>query len=147
MQAMRFICFLLLFTTMNSFASSEANCYLVDGIYKNSSKNLRELRFSTLVDVFTLTNANTLSMNLDGEDLQLIRTNLITNRFPRMIYRMKKKNKVMKTVFVMLDRSPKKISDTKEFYGNMIIPKSLDAEDEQEVITGNSLVYNFYCRF
>jgi hypothetical protein len=47
----------------------------------------------------------------------------------------------------MLDRSPKEISDTKEFYGNMIIPKIPEPSDEQEVITGKSLVYNFYCRF
>jgi hypothetical protein len=147
MQPMRLICFFLLFTSMNCFASSEATCYLVDGIYKNSAMNLRDLKFSTVVDVFNLTNANTLSMNLDGEEFKLIRSNLMVGRFPRMIYSIKKKNKVLKTVFIMLDRSPKEISDTKEFYGNMIIPKSPEPSDEQEVITGKSLVYNFYCRF
>lgn len=147
MRPMRFIWSLLLFTSMNSFASSEATCYLVDGIYKNSSINLRDLKFSTVVDVFNLTNANTLEMNLDGEEFKLLRTNLMVKRLPRMIYRMKKKNKIMKTVFVMLDRSPKEISDSKEFYGNMIIPKNNEPLDDHEIMSGKSLVYNFYCRF
>jgi len=147
MRPMRFIWTLLLFTSMNCFASTEANCHLVNGVYNNSSNILNELKFSTLVDIFSLTNANTLSMNLDGEDLKFVRSDLIVNRIPRMIYKIKRKNKILKTVFIMLDRKPKDISETKEFYGNMIIPFSPEPKDEGEITSGKSLVYNFYCRF
>jgi hypothetical protein len=147
MRPMRFIWTILLFTSMNCFALSEANCHLVNGVYNNSSNILNELKFSTIVDIFSLTNANTLSMNLDGEDLKFVRSDLVVNRIPRMIYKVKRKNKILKTVFVMLDRNPKDISETKEFYGNMIIPSSSEPKDKEEISSGKSLVYNFYCRF
>jgi hypothetical protein len=147
MRLMRFIWTLLLFISMNCLASGEANCHLVNGVYNNSSIFLNDLKFSTIVDIFSLTNANTLSMNLDGEDLKFLRTNLVINRIPRMVYNIKIKNKILKTVFIMLDRNPKDISETREFYGNMIIPSSPEPKDEEEITSGKSLVYNFYCRF
>ena len=54
MRPMRFIWTLLLFTSMNCFASTEANCQLVNGVYNNSSNILNELKFSTIVDIFVV---------------------------------------------------------------------------------------------
>lgn len=147
MRPMRLILIFMLFISMNSFAMSEAHCELVNGIYDNSSKVIHDIKFSTLVDIFNLTNAHTLSMNLDGEELKLLRSEMIIKRIPRLTYKLTKKNKILKTVFIMLDRAPKEISESKEFYGNMIIPYATGPINDEEISTTKSLVYNFYCRF
>lgn len=147
MRPMHLILIFTLFISLNSFATSEAHCDLVNGIYNNSSKDINGIKFSTLVDIFNLTNAHTLSMNLDGEELKFLRSEMVINRIPRLTYKISKKNKTLKTVFIMIDRAPKAISETREFYGNMIIPYATGPIKDEEISTAKSLVYNFYCRF
>lgn len=142
-----FIAFLMLFS-VTSWAVSIAECDIVNGIYRNSTNSLTELKFETLVDIFTLNNANTLTMKIDGKERRYIRSNIDSGRQTKMTY-LEKKNNSLRAVYVMIDRSPRFVAKDREFYGNMII--SSEIKNTQEVLLGinnpKNLVYNFYCRF
>jgi hypothetical protein len=143
-------CLLLVLTliSFSCFAEKSAECNLVNGIYRNSSTPLTELKFETLVDIFTLNNAKALTMNLDGEPLRFIRLDLDNGRQVKMIYVMKKNREMVRAIHLMIDRSLKDIARNKEFYGNMIISSEIsDSSDYAAIISGEKLVYNFYCRF
>ena len=144
---MKFILFLILFSTFQVFASSEANCYLVSGIYLNSPNTISDLKFYTVADIFTINNANTLSMKLDGVDIKFIRTELVVDKQTKLNYQNKKSDTKLKTAMVTLDRTPKMISKDKEFYGNMIITDKINPKDASAIMNKNNLIYNFYCRF
>lgn len=125
-----------------------ANCELVDGIYVNSSAQVQDMNFETLVDVFTLNNAQALNLTLDGRSLRFIRSDMDVNKLTRMIYLQKKNNKVVRAVRLMIDRTPKAIITDREFYGNMIISPEINSDLEFAKIQGSeNLVYNFHCRF
>lgn len=103
---------------------------------------IAEIQFETLVDVFTLSNAKSLNISLAGNQLKYIRSEISVNRQTKMIYQLKKNNKVFRTIHVMIDRTPKEVNEEREFYGNMIILPEGD-----DVLASRSLVYNFHCRF
>jgi hypothetical protein len=142
---MKLIYAFLLLISLKAEANSFASCDLVNGVYRNSSEPLTDLRFETLADIFTMNNANALFMVLDSEPIRLLRSEMIVSRQTRMIYLLRKNGKAVRAVHMMIDRTPKKVSRTREFYGNMII--SEQTHDAQAVINSRSLVYNFYCRF
>ncbi len=145
---MRILILLMALASFNSFADTVAQCELVDGLYQNSDVPMNELRFGTLVDVFTLNNAKSLNINLDGKNLRFIRTDISVSRQTRMVYQLKKNDKALRTVHVMIDRTPKEVSDQKEFYGNMIIfPEGHELDYAKKFNVPDSLVYNFRCEF
>lgn len=144
---MKLILLFLLFSTFQVFGSSEANCYLVSGIYLNSPNTISDLKFYTVADIFTINNANTLSMNLDGVDIKFIRTELVVDKQTKLNFQNKKSNSNIKTALVTLDRTPKMISKNKEFYGNMIITDKTNLKDASAIMNKKNLIYNFYCRF
>ena len=126
---------------------SSAECHLVDGIYRNSPNPISQLKFQTVVDVFTISNANQLSMNLDGMELTFLRSNLTVKKQVKMIYLVRKNGQALRAAHVMIDRTPKEVISDREFYGNMIITGNLNNEPElHSILTSKNLVYNFYCR-
>jgi hypothetical protein len=129
-------------------AYSSADCYLVDGIYRNSHLPISELKFQTVVDVFSISNANQLSMNLDGVELTFLRSNLTVKKQVKMIYLLRKNGEAIRAAHVMLDRTPKEVMSNREFYGNMIISGEIkNGTDISSISDSKNLVYNFYCRF
>jgi hypothetical protein len=144
---MKFLIVLFYFVSTQIFASSSAECHLVDGIYRNSPNPISQLKFQTVVDVFTISNANQLSMNLDGMELTFLRSNLTVKKQVKMIYLVRKNGQALRAAHVMIDRTPKEVISDREFYGNMIITGNLNNEPElHSILTSKNLVYNFYCR-
>ncbi len=139
---MQILLILLALASFRSYADTQAQCELVEGLYTNSSTEITDINFGTLVDVFTLNNANSLNINLDGNPLKYIRSEILVSRQTKMIYQLKKNSIIFRTIHVMIDRTPKEVTEGREFYGNMILlPKGDD------VLSSRSLVYNFYCSF
>lgn len=127
---------------------TEAKCSLVEGIYINSPASLDDMNFETLVDVFTINNANALNFVLDGNKLRFLRSDMSVNKVTKMTYMMKKNGKAVRAIRMMIDRTPKDISRDREFYGNMILSPELNAEsDFTKIQSSQNLVYNFYCQF
>jgi hypothetical protein len=138
----------LFFLSTGSYAQTSAECVLVDGIYQNSPTPISDIRFETVVDIFTLNNARALTMNLDGKNLRFLRSEMDVGRQTKMIYLLKKNKKAVRAVHLMIDRSPKEVSRRKEFYGNMIISPEVEEEESVLAISDRSVtVYNFYCSF
>src|SRR5665648_328551 len=128
---------LLSLISFSSFADTSADCNLVNGIYANSRTPLTELKFVTLVDIFTLNNAKTITMTLDGEALRFIRSDIDAGRQVKMIYLMKRTREAVRAMHIMVDRSLKQIARNREFYGNMIISSEIpEGSDVRSIING-----------
>lgn len=141
---MKLILILSALFSFNSFALTEAHCRLVDGIYKNSQTQISDMRFETLVDIFTLKNANVITMNLAGEELRFIRSDMEVKKYTRLIFLLRKNGTPVRAIHMMIDRTPKEVSDEREFYGNMIVSSETDFKS---VISTKNLTYNFHCTF
>lgn len=142
---MRYLLVLLTLITFRSYASTEAKCELTNGIYINSSTHIQDIAFETIVDVFTINNAKAFNIVLDGQKLRFLRTEMDVGKLTKLIYLQKTNDKVLRAIHMMIDRSPKEITATKEFYGNMIIsPYDMDFSNIHRT---QNLVYNFYCSF
>lgn len=134
--------------SLKSFAGTVANCELVDGIYVNSTPVLQDMNFETLVDVFTLNNAQALNFSLDGKPLRFLRSDISVNKVTKLIYLQKKNNLTVRAVRVMIDRTPKEVILAREFYGNMIVSPEMKSDmDFTKIQASENLVYNFYCSF
>lgn len=106
------------------------------------------MNFETLVDVFTINNANALNFTLDGKQLRFIRSEMNVNKVTKMTYMLRKNGKPVRVVRLMIDRTPKEVSTTHEFNGNMIISPEMNAStDFTKILNSENLVYNFYCDF
>lgn len=145
---MRFFLITLTLVSFSSFAKTEARCELTNGIYINSKANLQEMNFETVADIFTINNARALNLMIDGEKMRFLRSDLSVGKLTKMIYLQKNKNQVTRAVHLMIDRAPKKVASTREFYGNMIISQEIEGEfDLMKINSSKNLVYNFYCSF
>lgn len=145
---MRFLLVLLTVLSFRSFAGTVANCELVNGIYMNSTSIVQDLNFETLVDVFTLNNAQALNFSLDGKQLRFLRSDMNVKKVTKMIYLQKKNNLTVRAVRLMIDRTPKEVLLYREFYGNMIISPEVNGDIDLTKIQGSeNLVYNFHCSF
>src|SRR3989338_7973329 len=100
---MKILCLSLLLLSFNSFAGTTANCEVVNGIYNNSQAPIIDLKFETIVDVFTIHNAQTLTMNLNGKQLRFLRSDLTVRRQTKLIYLMRENGKVKRAINIMLD--------------------------------------------
>lgn len=139
---------LLLLITGQTWAKKQSKCAIIDGFYPNSPNSLRELKFETVVDIFTINNAKTLSFVLDGETIRLQRLELNVDRHTKMTYT-KRKGKLTRAAHVMIDREPRKAFRDKEFLGNILItPEMEDAENFMKILRREDiLTYNFRCKF
>lgn len=106
------------------------------------------MNFETLVDIFTINNANALNFVLDGERLRFLRSEISVNKVTKMTYMMRKNGRPVRVVRMMIDRTPKEVSNEREFYGNMIISPEMNSNmDFTKIQNSQNLVYNFHCEF
>jgi hypothetical protein len=85
---------------------------------------------------------------IDGVKMRFLRSDLSVDKLTKMIYLQKNKNSVTRAVHLMIDRAPKKVSSTREIYGNMIVSQEIEGEfDLTKINSSKNLVYNFYCSF
>lgn len=144
---MKFLFALLILLSFKSHADSSAECTLVKGVYENSKELIHDIRFETLADVFSISNANAFKFSLEGDNLKFLRTDIEVKKQIKAIFMMKKTGRPFRVIHMMIDRSPQKISKDKEFYGNMIVSQKLTDGDWTKFDNSKSLRYNFYCSF
>lgn len=118
-------------TSVQAWADSYAKCEMVNGSFSNRML-VADLKFETVVDIFTVNNAKTLTMTLDGQPLRFLRSELVVGRTTRMIYVSRNDSEEVKTIEIELDRTPRQALLSKQFYGAMAI-----LNDQ----------HRFYCRF
>lgn len=139
---MKIIMILMTLFSLKSFAHSEANCEIVNGIYRNSSNVVSDFRFETIADIFSINNANVLTIQLDGQELRFFRASMQVGRNTTMVYQTK--TEPVKTAFITLDRTPRSAKLRKEFLGNVII--SDNTTNPIALLKSESLIYNFHCK-
>ena len=133
----------------NAFAKVETVCELTEGIYRNSPNNIRNVKFITITDIFSLNNAKTLSFNLDGEELHFpIRTEFQANKHTRMTFKMKEKG-LSRAAHILIDRKPREAYKSREFLGNILITPEMESAENLMLVVQRQdvLTYNFVCRF
>ncbi len=135
-----FLSLLILFGLMTSkvWATSQTECQLTEGIYQNSQANLGKFHFFSYADIFTINNAKSFIIQVDGQEIHMQREDLSDNSRSTQITYLGKIGKGYIKAFVLLDRSPKNIVITREFYGNLI----LSPEMETKKISLNDLMKN-----
>jgi hypothetical protein len=148
---MKFIVILLLLTVGQVWATSEALCELDHKDPASSTNPIYDLRFETLVDIFTVTNAKTLAMNFEGNNLIFMRSTIdVVGDQTRMTYLLRRNNRAVRVAMVTLDRSPKRAKKTGVFYGAMTISREVgEGEDMMALYQAqqSALTYGFSCRF
>lgn len=145
---MKILILLLAMISLRGHADSEAHCRLVEGIYTNSSTKIDEFRFETIVDVFTVRNANTFSIGIEDEHVRFTRSSMVVDRHTKMTFFQKKNSNVIRGAYVTLDRTPRQVAESRAFYGNIIISAPIsNGEGSPEIIGSESLNYNFFCWF
>lgn len=135
---------LFLLAAGSAWGQKHAECSLVRG--DNSELSMHNLRFETLVDVFSVVNARTLYLELDGEPMKFLRSEIdVERRQTRLIYLLRKKNKAVRAARVVLDRTPKEARIKGEFYGHVQITDEM----KDGIISSlpRTYSYNFYCSF
>ena len=89
--------------------------------------NLGSFYFFSYADIFSLNNAKSFIIQLDGQELHLQREEMQTRGGTQMTF-VGKTDQGNRKIFVLIDRSPKDALSTKTFLGNMIIsPVKKDA--------------------
>ena len=131
---MRIIILTILLSTGSAWSSIETNCHQVDGIYKNSKVPLEDLRFQSLVDIFSFSNAKDFTIKVAGEEMKFNRTSIDVSKNTKMEF---ERSGTTSSAIVQMDRTPQAAVRTKSFYGNLSITTG-----ELGVLT-----YNFYCTF
>lgn len=121
----------LMLTSYQAQAASFAKCEMINNTFSNRML-VADLKFETVVDIFTINNAKTLTMTLDGQSLRFLRSKLVVERMTRMTYISRNHPEEVMSIEVELDRTPREVLLSKRFYG------SLDIKSER---------HNFYCRF
>jgi hypothetical protein len=141
---MKFLVLLMALMSFNGFADSSATCDIVNGHFENSSASLTDLKFSTVADIFSMTNAKTLSMNLDGEPVRFLRKSMKLASKPQIFFFDSGGIKATRAVTMTLDKTPRDIAKSKQFYGSMII--SGPVENFANITNNEMLIYSFFCR-
>jgi hypothetical protein len=130
--------FILLFLiSFQAQASVESDCYVSRGFFRRGVNEISHLSFFTLVDVFSLTNANTLKMTFKGEELKLVRTEILVGDLTIMKYKNVSNSKFMGDVLVSINKSPYQVITTREFNGQIMISEQAAA----------NLIFSFSCSF
>lgn len=145
---MRLFLLLVFIMSMPAFADSTAHCEVVKGIYANSSKTISDPYFETLADVFTINNAKAFTVSLEGKALRFLREDMKVERYTKLIYLQKKRNKVVRAAYMIIDRTPKEAASDRNFYANVIITDELgEGDDLTKVMNLRTFNYNLYCEF
>jgi hypothetical protein len=117
-----------------------------NGILSNS-QDIREIRFLTLTDIFTINNAKTLLINVNGEDLAFMRSSIeVQSDHTLLVYNVRRGRKVIRIAEVLLDRSPVKAITDRQYFGHLTIyPEGVEL-DSINRRSPDVLTYNFHCR-
>jgi hypothetical protein len=145
---MRILALLILLSTGTAWSKSEANCQQVDGIYKNSPAAMDQLKFESLVDIFSFNNAKNFSITIAGEDIIFNRTSIDVSKNTMMNFVMVGKG-MSRMAVVQMDRTPNAALKAKAFYGNLVINSTMTEWNgvDQKTTFPRFLSYNFYCTF
>jgi hypothetical protein len=120
---------------------------MVEGFYKNSSAPMEDLKFESLVDIFTFNNAKNFSITLMGEKMEFTRTMIDVSRNTKMNFVMIGTN-MSRTAVVQMDRTPNQALKENAFYGNLVINNPIyEFGFESRTILPRHVTYNFYCTF
>ncbi len=147
-----FLSLVILFGFMTSkvWASSQTECQLTEGIYRNSQVNLGNFHFFSYADLFTINNAKSFILQLDGQELHLQRDVMDdSNRLTQLTY-MVKIGTGYRKAFIVLDRSPKDIVKTRMFQGNFILSPEMKTSkfSLSDLLKNRSgMTFNFSCKF
>lgn len=134
----------LFLISLGSHATTTTNCRLIEGLYQNSLTPIEDLSFETYADIFTLTNAHTVSLTLNHENLRFVRTVLKVDRHTEMVYVQRKDQEIVRAIHITLDRTPRLIARSRQFYGYLLISP---LNSSAGFIGKDVLNYNFYCQF
>jgi hypothetical protein len=147
-----FLSLVILFGLMTSkvWANSQAECQLTDGIYRNSQVNLGKFHFFSYADLFTINNAKSFILQLDGQEVHLQRDSMDErSRLTQLTYTAKE-GRGYRKAFITLDRSPKDIMRTKMFHGNFILSPEMKSSKillSDLLKEKSGMTFNFSCRF
>ncbi|HXH75565.1 MAG TPA: hypothetical protein VNJ08_11400 [Bacteriovoracaceae bacterium] len=133
---MRFL-FIILILTNAAWAHKYTDCEITDGFFKNSPNQLHNVRFETVADIFSLTNAKSLNLELDGVPMRFTRLNMEVERQTKMLYIIRKKSAFLRTLNILIDRSPYEAKASSEFKAIIQISQE----------SGAHLSYNLQCSF
>jgi hypothetical protein len=134
---MKFLLILLLLVGSSARAAEYAKCRLT-GYFWSEFPLVDNMRFETVVDIFTINNAQTLSIDLNGRNLRFKRSRILVTNVTNLLFVLKNNDVTEKTARVKLDRTPRQALLTREFKGHIEI---INAENESD------LSHNFYCYF
>lgn len=127
---MKFIVLFLLLVVSTARASEYASCQ-TDGPIAN-------MKFETVVDIFSINNARTLSLELQGESLRFTRSSIVVMKNTTLQYIQRTHRTVERIAKVVLDRTPREALLSREFNGTIEIKK-----ESGEIETRRG----FYCYF
>jgi hypothetical protein len=139
---MKFIGLFLIITAGSAWAiGNEVNCDLQQAGLLPNSPEIREVRFQTLTDIFTINNAKTLIVNINGVDVTFVRTSIeVQSDHSKMSYIIRRGRQISREAHVMIDRTPGKVISDRQYHGNITI--LADESEPQD----NRLTQNFHCR-
>ncbi len=75
----------LIIFSLNGWAKTESQCEVIDGFYNNSDVAIQNIKLETFVDIFSLNNAKTLSIEYAGKEVRFQRTDIDIKRYTKMI--------------------------------------------------------------
>lgn len=109
---------------------------------------MEQLKFLSLVDIFSFNNAKNLSLTLEGEEMNFERSSIDVTRNTLMIFKTNIKG-LNRIASVQMDRTPNEAFKAKAFYGNLVINLPITEWRGQELKSPlpKFLTYNFYCTF
>lgn len=105
--------------------------------------------FFSYADLFTLNNAKSLFLQIDGQEIHFQRTDIISRKSTQLIYE-GKVNGNFRKAFVLIDRSPKEVLNSKMFIGNMILSPENNTSDfnfMNVLLDKKAQTFNFACKF
>ena len=108
---------------------------------------MEQLKFQSLVDIFSLNNSKNFSITIAGEELVFSRTLIDVRKNTRMNFVMIGKG-MSRTATVQIDRTPNMAFKSKAFYGNLVINSPItEVGSEAKSTLPRYMTYNFYCTF
>lgn len=134
---MKFLLILLLLVGSSAQAAEYAKCRLT-GYFWSEFPLVDNMQFETVVDIFTINNAQTLSLDLNGRHLRFKRSRILVTNTTHLLFELKNNDLLEKTARVKLDRTPRQALLTRKFNGHIEI---INAENKTD------LNHDFYCYF
>lgn len=127
---MKFIVLLFMLVASTAKAAEYASC--------QTDAPIADMKFETVVDIFSINNARTLSLELQGESLRFTRSSIVVMRNTTLQFIQRTHSKIERIAKVVLDRTPREALLSREFNGTIEIKNEMG---EVETRRG------FYCYF